>query len=419
MLKWIRKILNKIYKLAHRIMFALTLVFYILVVVPYARLDKIIRRLKKEKPRICWGITSIINIRYGSMSARLYGYKSDTVVYTVSHINQRSDFDYIIYDSLNRNMGKENWLRTTLISLIASYLVFLWISLKYDIFHFYFDGSYLWPFGEYKLELPLLHLAGKKIIVLPYGGDARLESVTRKHKYNFCMDCTPATKYCDENKIRRRVEYFSKHADLVLGCADMVDTLPRWEGIWQYPLDLSEWPPTPPSPDSKIVKVVHATNHRMYKGTHFLISAIDELKSEGYPVELILVERMDNREARKIYEESDVIADQFIGGAYALFAIEGMALGKPVMCYLREGLYKYHPEWNECPIVNTDPGNIKQQLIRLINDKQLRQELGRRGPEYVKKYHSLESVGAAIDKYYRYLWFDEKRSWENPGVDNK
>ena len=388
-------------------MFTVMLILYFLIVIPYARLEQSTRLRRKEKPRVVWGPTPIINIHYGSLAARLYGYKSDNIVYEVYHINQPSDFDYVIGKYLKTN----SLLQKALLFLVAPYFVFLWASLRYDIFNFYFNGGFLRNLVGRQLELPLLHLAGKKIIVVPYGSDARLESDTRKYKYNFCMDCTPATRTCDERRIRRNVEYFGKHADLVLGCADLVESLPRHEGMWLYPVDLSEWQPAPRTQKSGIVKVVHASNHRKYKGTRFLLSAVEELKSEGYPVELVLVERMLNKEAKKIYEQADIIADQFIGGAYALFAIEGMALGKPVMCYLREDLVPYHPEWAECPIVNTNPNNLKEQLIKLINDSKLRRELGRRGIEYVRKYHSLEAVGSQLDKFYRYLWNGEKRTW--------
>jgi len=387
--------------------FAVALLLYLLIVLPYARADQRISLRRGKKPRVVWGPTPVINIRYGSKAARLYGYKSDTVVYEVYHINQPSDFDYVIGKYLKPN----GLLQRVLLFLVAPYFVFLWAIMRYDIFHFYFNGGLLGNLAGHPFELPLLHLAGKKIIVFPYGGDARLESDTRKYKYNFCMDCTPATRTCNEKNIRRSLEYFGKHADLVLGCADLVEGLPRHEGMWFYPIDLSEWQPARRTQKSGIVKVVHASNHRKYKGTRFLISAIHELKSEGYPVELVLVERMLNKEAKKIYEQADIIADQFIGGAYALFAIEGMALGKPVMCYLREDLFRYHPEWEECPIVNTSPDNIKQQLIRLINDRHLRQQLGQRAIRYVRKYHSLKSVGAQLDKFYRYLWYGEEKHW--------
>ncbi len=381
------------------------LVLHLLIVVPYARLERQIKLRRKERPRVAWGTTPIINLRYGSQAARLYGYKSDTIVYSVSRINKISDFDYVIDECWHPKTKVLKILRGLIGGLVSPYIVFLWGTLKYDIFHFYFDGGFLGRFAVgHKLELPLLRLAGKKTIIVPYGCEARVESVARKYKYSFCMYCTGVNKVCNEEKTRRYLKLFCKYADVILGCSDLVECLPRHDGIWQYPIELSEWPPTPQSRDSGTIRIVHAANHRRLKGTDFLVSAVEKLKAEGYPVDLTIVERMENREAKKIYEQADIIADQFIAGSFALFAIEGMALGKPVLCYLNDAWFPYHPEWTECPIVNTSPEDIREQIIRLMRDQKLRQELGRKGIDYVRKYHSSEAVGAELDKLYRSLW---------------
>jgi hypothetical protein len=392
--------------------FSLMLAAYFLIVIPYSRLNRLIRQRRHEKPRIVWGSTPIIAIRFGSLAGRLYGYKSDSVVYWVSHLNTSSDYDYNFGEKLGKYFKSGGLIYRTFMALVLPYYVLLWASLRYDVFHYYFDGGFIpGTILGYKLEPLLLHLAGKSMIVVPYGGDARLESKTRRYPISFCMDCYPEIRECKERKIQENLDRYGKYANLILGCADLVDDLPRHDGIWLYPIDIADWQPVPVPENPGIVKVVHATNHWKYKGTKYLVAAVESLKAKGYPVELKLVEKMSNHEARKIYEQADIIADQFIGGAYAQFAMEGMALGRPVMCYLREDLYQHHPEWNECPIVNTNPNNIEQQLIKLITDKKLRLELGQKGPAYVKKYHSLEAVGANEDKYYRFLWNGEKKSW--------
>jgi len=113
---------------------------------------------------------------------------------------------------------------------------------------------------------------------------------------------------------------------------------------------------------------------------------------------------MANEQAREVYRTSDVIADQFLIGAYALLAIEGMALGKPVICYLNPRFEPFHPEWAECPIVSASPDTLLEELRRLVLDREQRRRLGARGPGYVRKYHALESVGAKMDEIYRALW---------------
>jgi glycosyltransferase involved in cell wall biosynthesis len=207
----------------------------------------------------------------------------------------------------------------------------------------------------------------------------------------------------DEADVRQRLAAFAQYANSMLGCADLYEDLPRCDGIFRYPFDAEGWTPVE-APDDGVIRVVHAPNHRHYKGTRYLVEAVEQLQLEGLPVELVMVEGVPTEEARLTYERAHVIADQFLIGAYALFAIEGMALGKPVLCYLNSRFTAAHPEWTECPIVSASPDDLVEQLRRLVLDPARRAELGARGPGYVARYHSLASVGQDMDGIYRQLW---------------
>ena len=119
---------------------------------------------------------------------------------------------------------------------------------------------------------------------------------------------------------------------------------------------------------------------------------------------LDLVEGLPNEEARRRYAGASIVADQFLAGAYALFAIEAMALGKPVVCYLNPRFAVHHPELVECPIVSANPDELIGVLRELVLDRRLREELGARGPGYVERWHSLRSVGSDMDRVYRSIW---------------
>jgi glycosyltransferase involved in cell wall biosynthesis len=72
-------------------------------------------------------------------------------------------------------------------------------------------------------------------------------------------------------------------------------------------------------------------------------------------------------------------------------AMEAMSFGKPVMCYLLPQVFEAGlPQ--ECPIVNTNPVNLKEQLIKLINNPKLRESIGMAGRAYVEKYHDAEII---------------------------
>ena len=114
--------------------------------------------------------------------------------------------------------------------------------------------------------------------------------------------------------------------------------LPRWDAVWptMLSIDTDEWSDPgfgEPARDDGTVTVIHAPNHRHVKGTQGLIDAVAELRDEGLDVELELVERRPNPEVLEAMRRADVVAEQFIVG-YAMTAIEGMSVGKPVLSAL-------------------------------------------------------------------------------------
>jgi glycosyltransferase involved in cell wall biosynthesis len=92
---------------------------------------------------------------------------------------------------------------------------------------------------------------------------------------------------------------------------------------------------------------------------------------------------------------SDIVIDQIIMPGYANFAIESMALGKPVVCNLempefRELMTRYS-FLNQCPIVSASPETLVGALEKLILDQKLRDNLGQLGINFSKKFHSFSA----------------------------
>jgi hypothetical protein len=199
---------------------------------------------------------------------------------------------------------------------------------------------------------------------------------------------------------------------------DWVDYMPRWDSLnaGHFAIDTAEWTPAPEPAErdpARPIVIFHAPNHRELKGSRFLIEACEELVAEGEPIELRLVERVPNTEIRRQLAEADIVADQFIVGWYALFAIEAMAMAKPTLCFLRDDLHELYTLYSfggECPLINTPALEIKEVLRPLIHDAERRREVGLAGRRYVENHHSLEAVGAMLDDVYR-------RLWPEPGAD--
>jgi glycosyltransferase involved in cell wall biosynthesis len=352
------------------------------------------RRRRGERPVIVRGPLPIVSIHYSARADRLRGYRSETLVYGTYRISAQGLFDH--------DLGR--WRRVPLLGQLVPYAAFLWALTRFDLFVFFFDGGLLGETPAWKLEPKLLRLGGKRMVVHPYGGDARLASRTRAIPgWHAFSDVAPGEEDRDERAVAERLEVFGRAADVVLGSADLVEDLPRVDGIFAFPIDTDEWRPVAP-PDDEVVRIVHAPNHPHYKGTRYVTAAVEQLQAEGADVELVLVQGLPGDEARRRYEQADIAVDQLLIGAYAQFAIECMAVGRPVVCYLNPRFAAHHQECGDAPIVSATPDTVLDELRRLVADARLRAELGARGPAYVRRNHSLEAVGAQLDSVYRRVW---------------
>ena len=123
-------------------------------------------------------------------------------------------------------------------------------------------------------------------------------------------------------------------------------------------------------------------------------------------VTLDLLERRPNEEVRAAIQRADIVADQFIAG-YALFAIEGLSAGKPVMSALSwmPADVAQSLAQRGCPIVDTDLSNLVDNLRSLVEDPARRMGLGRVGREFVLRNHAYEPVSRTWSGLIDHVWF--------------
>lgn len=364
---------------------------FILVALPIIKLTKYFNKNIKSKPSIFMGtmpINNWVTIRDGLK-------KKGFDVILLVHRAPKHERNIIDYDAIK--------LIGFLPSYIQEYIIFLWAINRYDIFIMPFKGRILdrhillnW------LELPLLKKMDKLIILNSYGGDIMTPRMTLFSKgYKYCIiegyEKSPNYSKVDENYIAKNRDYCEKWADYIISALDQVEYLTRVDSYFHMRcIDTESIIPIYKTNNDKI-KILHATNHRELKGTKYLIESINSLKEEGNDIELTILEGRPHGEVISAIKNSDVIADQFIIGAYGRFAIEAMAYGKPVLCYLRENLFEKNPIWDECPIVNANPDNLKEKIKQLMDNKNKRIELGKKSRHYVEKYHSVEYVVGRLE----------------------
>jgi hypothetical protein len=237
-----------------------------------------------------------------------------------------------------------------------------------DVFHFHF-GLTLVP---QSLQFPILRAARKKSVMHYLGSDIRGK--------------TPAQLTA------------GKKADAeVVGSYDAIRWVPEAEVI-PPGVDLEQIQPAPPSERTRPL-IVHAPSSRRRKGTEHVIAAV-----EGLDADLELVEGLHHDEAFERYREADIVVDQLNAGWYGLFAIEAMALGKPVVTFLHDEAVRRTEEavGTRVPIVSAGAETLREALRPLVADAGRRRELGAESRAYVEQVHDLERVtDRLLDLYAR------------------
>lgn len=203
---------------------------------------------------------------------------------------------------------------------------------------------------------------------MPYGGDVQSFDKTP----NLLFKHAHSQDYPDHRLFRRKqkkkLELWTNHASHVISGCDWVDYMYHWDTLmvshFSINLDIFKSIETRKR-DSNSFRILHAPNHRQIKGTQFVVEAVDNLKAEGHDVELVLVEQLTNLEILELILSVDLVIDQLIVGWYAMFAIEAMLAGKPVVCFLRDDLLNLYRAKglispNEPPLINVAPLNLKE-----------------------------------------------------------
>ena len=250
-------------------------------------------------------------------------------------------------------------------------------------------------------DLPLLSRAGKAIFVTFQGDDARQGDVSSRWPVNGAVEARPGhyTPASDADK-RRRIGRFARWADRIYALnPDLLRVLPQSARFLPYAnVDPRRWEPRP-SPSNDRPLVLHAPTNRQIKGTRFLCDAVSRLHAEGVGFDFELVEGLSRADARARYARADLVVDQLLLGWYGGVAVEAMALGIPVLAYLRDDDLSVLPAEmrTELPVIRAEPTTIYGVLKELLTARRgALPELGARGREYVMRWHDPRRIAQKV-----------------------
>ena len=240
---------------------------------------------------------------------------------------------------------------------------------KTDVFHFYF-GLTLVP---RRLQFPILRATRRKAVFHFVGSDIR-------------------------GKTPEQLAYAQQADARVVGSYDAIRWVPDADVI-PPAIDLKRYTPSPGRGDKRPL-VVHAPSRKASKGTEFVEAACAQL-----PVDLDVIHGVTHDEAVERYKRADIVVDQLNAGWYGLFAIEAMALGKPVVTFLHdEAVRRTEDAFGvSVPIANATKETLVDVLRPLVDDADERRRRAELSRAYVEAVHDDEKIADRLLALYARL----------------
>lgn len=284
---------------------------------------------------------------------------------------------------------------------------------RYDVFHYYFGRSFLcWDdFGPPNwLWFKDLHLAralGKKVFMTLQGCDARISQLSASRNETtmcaegHCQARAACAATLDAQRKRLIADVLPAVNRVFILNPELVHYVPNATFLPYSNVEVDQFEPSYPTTDGPI-KIVHAPSDPLIKGTRFIAEAINNL-SKRFNIQYIEIKGVPHAEAMKLYRSADLVIDQVLAGWYGGFAVEAMAMGKPVACYIRDADLACLPEAmrRELPIVRVNVKSLEDDLEQALLQRQAWPEWGQRARSFVMRWHNPRKIAGAMMRAYQ------------------
>ena len=256
---------------------------------------------------------------------------------------------------------------------------------------FYFDYS---DFAEIRKR-------GKKIISVLTGDDCRWYGAMKQEfeKHGMQVIDYPEGYDFSARSMESRLKYLrmcERYSDIIFSLPNQAQMALRPYHAWRLPINLKDFKEN--TTQRIVPKIVHAPTSRAFKGTKYIVEAVDRLRTENVGFEFELIEGLTNDEAVSRYLQSDIIVSQVMCPSGGRLALEGLAMGKVVMSKMgfENGYDEKFPQ--PCPIIDVSPQTIYSKMKEVISDYDLRCKIAAQGRQYIAHYFNTELVVAEMIK---------------------
>ncbi len=204
-------------------------------------------------------------------------------------------------------------------------------------------------------------------------------SYLQKDRVCFIPFAIDPEKYKPINSSELRSKYVKNSDDILLFCPS--------RQIWKE------------KGNDKIIKAYSKFTKNFPNSKFIMVEWSDDEKNSKRLAEslqltnkIIWIKPVPKNRLIEYYNAADVILDQFVLGSWGTSTPEAMSCGKPViMFYKKEFIDRAFGE--EPPILNSfTVDEIYNNLTKLVQDIEFRNEIGKKSREWIKKTHSPQKV---------------------------
>lgn len=267
------------------------------------------------------------------------------------------------------------------------------------------------PFGrlmgrDVEKQVTALLASGVDVAFMCHGTDIRLPSrhLTRTE---WSMFSDPSVYIDRQEKLaaRNRALLDRLGRPVFVSTPDLLADVPS--ALWcPVVVDVTRWQRSEPEPVRRggPLRVAHAPSSSVVKGTAQIMPTLERLQEEGV-IDLTLVRNTPTAMMPAVFQNADVVVDQFRIGSYGVAACEAMAAGCVVVGHVIEDV-RQHVERvtsRPLPIVEATPATLAEALRRLAADGELRAAIAARGAEFVRAVHDGRFSSAVLDEHWLHL----------------
>ncbi|MFO0722393.1 MAG: hypothetical protein U1E65_01340 [Myxococcota bacterium] len=282
----------------------------------------------------------------------------------------------------------EPWLRGA--ARLPKQALFAWAAARFDVFIFGFGQSFL---GHHR-DLPILKALKKKLIFQFHGSDARpayLDGSVMAEDRGLSIPEGLARVHKQKVSIRE----IERYADAIVNIPTVAQLferpylnwlrvgLPNRPGRWPSWAEIEARPLDPSAP----LRILHSPSHPAAKGSVEIRAMVEQLRSEGFSLELVELRGRPNAEVLAALESSDIVFDQLYAD-YGMpgFACEAAWFARPVLIagYAVDPWRTWLPEAERPPTRYVTPGEALEALRGLCRAPELRRSLGHAARRFVE-----------------------------------